>query len=183
MDSMDMSFLQFFLSAGLVFDQVVAGFEVFHFHSHEKKLISLLITTQTWLKSYLKTESVLKLNRCYLIQALLGPVSWEVFVGRVCLRSEGFFNCLFLVLYFLLRGDTLRSNNSKGINFFGGALTSQRTNQIWWKINIAVGFSFRKLNLMFTLKNPKKSTVHNTSFKKLLVLIIKKATLRSFDLI
>ena len=64
MDSMDMSFLQFFLSAGLVFDQAVAGFVVFHFHSHEKKLISLLITMQPWLKSYLKTESRLKLNRC-----------------------------------------------------------------------------------------------------------------------
>ena len=162
----ELSFLLFFVSAGLVFDQVVAGF---HFHSHEKRLISLLITTQTWLKRYLKTESVLKLNRCYPIQALIGSVSWQVFVGRVCLQSEGFFNCLFLVLYFLLRGDTLRSNNSERINFFffgggGGGVDFPKNKSNWWKINIAVDFRFRKLNLMFTLK---ELILKESQFKKL----------------
>ena len=129
-EATELSFLLFFLSAGLVFDQALAGFVVFHFHSHEKKLISPLIATQMWLKSYLKTESVLKLNRCYLIQALMGPVPEQYLWAEFCLRSEGFFNCLFLVLYFLLRGDTLRSNNSQGINFFGGGFDFPKKNQI-----------------------------------------------------
>ena len=37
-EATELSFLLFFLSAGLVFDQAVAGFVVFHFHGHEKKV-------------------------------------------------------------------------------------------------------------------------------------------------
>ena len=41
--------------------------------------------------SCLKIKSAQKLNGCYLIQALIGPDSRKVFVGGVCLQSEGFF--------------------------------------------------------------------------------------------
>ena len=56
-------------------------------------------------------QKIFENGKCAKIEQMLSDPSadWQ---------SEGFFNCLFLVLYFLLRGDTLRSNNSERINFF-----------------------------------------------------------------
>ena len=69
-----LSFLLFFLSACLVFDQALAGFVVFHFHSH-KRNVDLTIDHNTNVAQKLFENSVLKLSRCYLIQALIGQVS------------------------------------------------------------------------------------------------------------
>ena len=95
-------------------------------------------------------------------------------LGQSLFTKRGIFQLPFSHLIFSAQRGHFRSNNSKGVNFLGGggALTSQKTN---------LGFSFLKLNLM--LKILKKSTVHNIFFKKLLALIVKKASLKSFDLI
>lgn len=104
-EAAELSFLLFLLPAGLVFDGAVGAFVAFYFYSFEKKVISLLIPKQMWLESrnaklFESKKSARKSNGSNLIQALISPDSWEVFVNRVCLRSEGFFNRRFLDLSF-----------------------------------------------------------------------------------
>ena len=123
-----LSFLLFLVPAGLVFDRAVAAFVVFHFHSREKMLISLLIPMQMWLES--RDAKLFENKKCANIEQLLSYPSADCpkFLRSICGRSlfttRGIFNVLFLDLYFSLRGDTLRSYNSVGICSMGSCSSS-----------------------------------------------------------
>ena len=93
------------LPAGLVFDQAWMHLSSdFHFHSFKRKgdfTIDPNVPMQMWLESrnvrlFENRKSAQKSNWSNLIEARIGPDSWEVFVGGLCLRSEG----IFLIAFF-----------------------------------------------------------------------------------
>ena len=69
-------------------------------------------------------QKLFKNRKCAKIEQKLSYPSadWPSFLrsifGQSLFMKCGIFNCLFLILYFLRRRDTLRSNNSEGVNFF-----------------------------------------------------------------
>ena len=99
-EAAELSFLLFLLLYGLVFQRNASYIWGLSFPQPWKmkgwahywsqcKRGSQVETRRT--RSCLKIKSALKLNGCYLVQALIGPDSWEVFVGGVCLWGGDFF--------------------------------------------------------------------------------------------